>query len=65
MQSMIKEYNFEFDELIINQEEISSVLGYGNGLLPEPFDEYTKMALHDAKLMTDIRCAYTIIYDVK
>lgn len=54
MQSMIKEYNFEFDELIINQEEISSVLGYGNGLLPEPFDEYTKMALHDAKLMTDI-----------
>ena len=62
---MIKEYNFKFDELIINQEEISSVLGYGDGSLPEPFDEYVKMALYDAKYLTDIRCAYTILDDVK
>lgn len=62
---MLKEYNFKFDELIINQEKISSVLGYGDGSLPEPFDEYVKMALYDAKYLTDIRCAYTILDNVK
>lgn len=62
---MIKEYNFKFDELIINQEEISSVLGYGDSPLPAPFDEYVKMALYDAKCLTDIRSAYRILDDVK
>jgi hypothetical protein len=61
---MIKEYNFKFDELIINQEEISSVLGYGDGPLPAPFDEYVKMALCDAKSLTDIRSAYRILDNV-
>lgn len=62
---MIKEYNFKFDELIINRREISSVLGYGDSPLPAPFDEYVEMALYDAKYLTDIRCAYTILEDVK
>lgn len=62
---MIKEYNFRFDELIINKKEISSVLGYGDSPLPEPFVEYIEMALHDAKYLTDIRGAYTLIEDVK
>lgn len=62
---MIKEYNFKFDELIIREEEITSVLGYGDGPLPEPFDEYVNMALYDAKYLTDIRSAYTIVEDVK
>ena len=62
---MIKEYNFKFDELIINEEEISPVLGYGDSPLPAPFDEYVKMALYDAKYLTDIRGAYTILEDVK
>ena len=62
---MIKEYNFKFDELIINREEISSVLGYGDGPLPAPFDEYVEMALYDAKYLRDIRCAYRIFDDVE
>lgn len=62
---MIKEYNFRFDELIINQEEISSVLGYGDSPLPAPFDEHIEIALLDAKYLTDIRCAYTFLEDVK
>lgn len=62
---MIKEYNFKLDELIINKNEISSVLGYGDGPLPEPFDEYVEMALHDAEFLTDIRSAYRIFDDVK
>lgn len=62
---MIKEYNFRFDELIINRAEIISVLGYGNGPLPEPFDEYIEMALLDAKYLTDIRGAYALVEDVK
>ena len=62
---MIKEYNFRFDELVINQEEIISVLGYGDSPLPEPFDEYIKMALEDTKYLTDIRSAYRIFEDVK
>lgn len=62
---MIKEYNFKFDELIINQGKISSVLGYGDGSLPAPFDEYIEMALDDAKYLTDIRSAYRIFDDAE
>lgn len=62
---MIKEYNFRFDDLIIKRKEIISVLGYGDGLLPAPFDEYLEIAMLDAKYLTDIRGAFTVIENVK
>lgn len=39
-------------------------MGYGDGPMPAPFDEYVKMALYDAKYLTDIRSAYRILDNV-
>lgn len=61
---MVKEYNFRFDELIINYTELISILGYENGSLPEPFDSYLQMAFDDASKFTDIKGAYLIIDEV-
>ena len=63
--TMIKEFNFRFDELIINLNAIESILGYGNSPLPAPFDSYLEMALLDAQSLTDIKCAYRIIDNVR
>ena len=62
---MIREYNFKFDELCINQAELTSILGYGDSSLPEPFDSYLQMALMNARQFTDIKGAYQIVDEVK
>jgi len=62
---MIKEFCFRWDELGINPKKINSLLGYGDGPLPEPFDEYLQLALYEAANLTDIRSAYKIIDDVQ
>lgn len=58
---MIKEFNFKFDELIINLKEIGSIMGYGNDPLPAPFDSYVELALSEAQNLTDIRSTCRII----
>ncbi len=61
---MVKKYSFRFEELHINYAELTSILGYGNEALPEPFDRYLQMALDDAHQFTDIKGAYLIVDDV-
>ena len=61
---MIKEYNFSFNELVIDQDEIVAVLGYGDGVLPEPFDQYLEEALNDAYKLSDIRATFRIIGNI-
>ena len=61
---MIKEYNFSFNELVIDQQEIQAVLGYGDGALPEPFNRYLEQAFFNAHSLIDIRATYLIVKDV-
>lgn len=52
---MIRNYRFKFDELKINQEEISELLGFGGEEMPEPFHSYLEKAMQDAIELCDIR----------
>lgn len=61
---MVSKFNFRFDELCINCAELTSILGYQDGFLPEPFDSYLQMAFDDAASLKDIIGAYLIVDDV-
>jgi hypothetical protein len=58
---MIRQSNFSFDELTIDQQEIRKVLGYDGELLPSPFDDYLEEAISYASNLLDIRATYRLI----
>lgn len=61
---MLREYNFSFDELVIDLQRISILLGHGDGHLPVPFDEYLQNALNESRNLTDIMAAYRLVNEV-
>ena len=60
----IIEYSFSFSELKINPSEVAILLGYPDGLLPEPFAEYLSEAMKKAENFSDLRGAIHIVDDV-
>ena len=61
---MIKEFNYRFNELVIDQELIKELLGYKNVVMPPPFDTYLEDAFHDAANLPDIFAKFIIAEDV-
>jgi len=57
---MIYEINYSVKELTLNKDYLSAMLGFSDGLLPEPFDEYVTAAFHEAEKLCDIRGAFCI-----
>lgn len=57
---MFKEFSYSFSELAVNQQDITGLLGYPNGILPEPFSEFLAEAMNRAEALCDIHGA---IYD--
>lgn len=57
---MIHEISYSLDELTLDNNYLSSMLGFPDGVLPEPFDQYVAEALHDAKSLCNIRGAFCI-----
>lgn len=55
---MIKEIVYSFDDLVIDREYLSAMLGFPDGVLPEPFDEYVTEAFQEAQQLCDIRGAF-------
>jgi len=55
---MIYEFNYSIKELALNKDYLSAMLGYSDGVLPEPFDEYVTTAFHEAEKLCDIRGAF-------
>jgi len=62
---MIQKFEYQFDELLIDQNEIIKLLGFEEGVLPEPFDRYLKEALADVHDIAKIQANYIIVEDVK
>jgi len=62
---MMKEFNFSFDELVIDHQLMAEVMGYGDGPLPEPFKTYLEEVLKDATVHSGIRAAYKIVDDME
>jgi len=58
---MIREISYSFGELTIDIEYLSSMLGFPNGELPEPFGEYVALAIQEAELLCDIRGAFRFL----
>ncbi len=55
---MIKEFNYNFNELDIKPKDIEELLGFENGDVPEPFPEIIKHAINEAPKYTNIKGGY-------
>jgi hypothetical protein len=55
---MIHEKSFSLSELTLDQHYLSSVLGFPDGVLPEPFDQYVAEAIEEAESLCTIRGAF-------
>ena len=55
---MIKEFQFRFDELNIVTADLTLLLGFEDGVIPEPFPEIIAQALNDAPLFCNIQGGY-------
>ena len=55
---MIHEMTYSFGELTLDMNYLSAMLGFPNGVLPEPFDQYVSEAMQDAESLCDIRGAF-------
>jgi hypothetical protein len=51
---MITKFSYSFSELTVNPVDIAKLLGYPDGILPEPFDEYLFDAMKVAASVSDI-----------
>lgn len=54
---MIKEFSYSFSELAVDPLDIAKLLGYPDGVLPEPFADYLSESLKRAVTLSDIRGA--------
>ncbi len=61
----MKEFHIQFDELVIDLDEVVSILGFTRYDLPEPFASYLQEALHFSESLQDIRAVFRIVDQVK
>lgn len=57
---MINEISYSFNELTLDQNYLTGILGFPDGMLPEPFDQYVAEAISEAGLICDIRGAFCL-----
>ncbi|MCY1721495.1 hypothetical protein OU798_14155 [Prolixibacteraceae bacterium Z1-6] len=62
---MIKEFQYEFDELGVVPEDFHQLLGFENNDIPEPFPEYIRTAINKATKLCKIRGGFKIFRSVK
>jgi len=57
---MIKEFQYSFNELGIENSNIEELMGFEDGVIPDPFPELIEHALHCASSICNIRGGYKI-----
>jgi len=62
---MIHETSYLLEDLKLDLDHLSSLLGYPGELLPEPFNEYLEQAIHEAHSLCNIRGAYVFKSDIR
>lgn len=55
---MVHEFHYAFNELTFDKNYLYSLLGFPDGILPEPFDQYVAQAFQKAEELCDIRGAF-------
>jgi hypothetical protein len=61
----MRELHFQFDELVINLDEVVSILGFTRNDLPEPFNSYLQEVLQFSDALKDIRAVFHTVDHVK
>lgn len=61
---MIHETSFSIGDLTLDRNYLSSILGFTNGILPVPFDQYVADAFQKAESLCDIRGAYYLAREI-
>ncbi|NQU55366.1 MAG: hypothetical protein HQ522_22850 [Bacteroidetes bacterium] len=62
---MIKEFQYTFEELLIVSEDLTELLGFEDGIVPEPFPEIIQQAIDDAPQFCEIKGGYKVFNSVK
>lgn len=62
---MIKEFKFSFEALNILPEDLTALLGFEEGIIPEPFPEIIEHALAEAAGFCNIRGGYKIFNPIE
>ena len=57
---MIKEFQYSFNELGIENSDIAELMGFEDGIIPEPFPELIEYALNHAPSICNIRGGFRI-----
>ncbi len=55
---MIYQISYSFGELTMDKDYLSVLLGFPNGILPDPFDQYVAEAFQEAESLCNIRGAF-------
>ncbi|MBA4410801.1 MAG: vitamin B12 dependent-methionine synthase activation domain-containing protein [Bacteroidota bacterium] len=55
---MIHEFAYSFNELTLDRDYLSAMLGFPDCVLPEPFDKFVAEAFQEAEMICDIRGAF-------
>jgi len=55
---MVQEFSYSYNELALDKDYLYSLLGFPDGILPEPFDQYVAEAFQKAEALCDIRGAF-------
>lgn len=55
---MTYENNYSFDQLNLDRQYLNSMLGFAEGVLPEPFGQYVEQAIEQSAELCDIRTAF-------
>jgi hypothetical protein len=55
---MVQEFSYSYNELTLNKEYLYSLVGFPDGILPEPFDQYVAEAFQQAEALCEIRGAF-------
>jgi len=62
---MIYEFTYSFKDLTLSKDYLSAMLGFTDGVLPEPFDEYVAEAFKQTEKLCDIRAAFCISENIE
>jgi len=58
MRNIVHNVSSTFGELTLDRNYLSSVLGFADGILPEPFDKYVEEAFEKAESLSNISGAF-------
>lgn len=61
---MLKEFQYNFEDLSISPEDVEEIMGFEKGEIPEPFPELIKTGLTQAPNFTEIKGGYKIFEPV-